>query len=198
VPPLSSYIVGINLVSAKFDTKSGLPILYRIEPTHGITDPKLHSSSWVLIQDDVKFNAAVTGLGAMGVIYSVTITTVPFYWVVEFRDMVDWRTARSMLEQGSQGEILKYHNAEIWVNPYTNKALISRRETVTAPPTAKSAGPTESIFVSLVKSLPALSTIANKIFGRDLPVKILGYVLAHFLKLFPLLIPSVSSAACHG
>jgi len=194
-------IVGINLISCQFNDKSGLPIQYRIEPTNGITDPQLYRDSWVLVQDDREFNAAMTGLGALGVIYSVTIATVPFYWVHEVREMVDWPTAKGLLQQGPQGDILKHHNAEVWVNPYTFKTLLTRREVTTTPPAGELAGPNVGIHAALLKDLPGLQAVLNHIFRDDVTditnhlAKLLGIILALFLKLFPLLLPSMMDLA---
>lgn len=196
VPPLASMIIGINLVSGQFDAKSGLPIQYRIEPTDGITDPKQHSAPWVLIQDDVEFNATMTGLGAMGVIYSITINTLPFYWVRELREIVDWSTARGLLEQGPQGDILKYHNAEVWINAYTSQALVSRREIMTSRPAGELADKSLNMFAALIDDLPAFQTVMYHIFEGDFdPAKLFGTILALFLRLFPLLVPSVTDLA---
>lgn len=199
IPPLASMIIGINLVSAQFDPKTNLPIQYRLEPSNGITNPKLHSGPWKLIQNDLEFNAAMTGLGAMGVVYSVTITTVPFYWVRELREIVDWPTAKALLEEGPQGGILKYHNAEVWVNPYTSQTLLTRREPTTTPPAAgELTEPTLSIHTTLLKELRALQTVMNHLLSWDTITdeseKQLGIILALFLREFALLVPSVSNA----
>jgi hypothetical protein len=198
LPPLASMIVGINLISGQFDPKSGLPIQYRIEPTDGITDPKRAPAGWILQQDDEDFNAAVTAIGAIGVVYSVTITTVPFYYVRETREMVDWPIAKALLEHGPQGDILKYHNAEVWVNPYTYQTLLTRREIETSVPANEAADPSLSMHASLLKELPALHTVLDRIFPNgfsditDEIAKVLGIILALFLRHFPLLVPSVS------
>jgi FAD/FMN-containing dehydrogenase len=196
LPPLASMICSVHLVSAKFDA-NGQPIQYRIEPTSGITDPKLHSNPAVLIQDDATFNAIVTGLGAFGVVYSVTITTVPFYWVKETRQMVDWPTARRLLEQGPEGDILKHHNAEVWINPYTFETLITRRDLVQKP-TGPLAAPKQNLFATLVQQLPALrlvmETIKDDKVDDDLSSEV-GATLAAFLKNFPLLVPTVLNIA---
>ena len=126
----------------------------------------------------------------------MTIETVPFYWVVETRQLTDWSTAKGLLEQGPSGSILKCHNAEIWLNPYTKKALITRREVTTTSP-KDSGNISMSVFMTLIKLLPALKTVFDhleKIFhniGDDF-IRELGQILAGFLKEFPLLIPAVS------
>ena len=189
-------IRGVNLVSAKFGA-DGKPIIYRIEPTGGITGPNRHSGPVVLIQDDKTFNAVIVGLCAFGVVYSVTIETLPFYWVEETRQLIDWSTAKGLLEQGPSGNILKCHNAEVWLNAYTRTALVTRREVTTTPP--KNGGDSSvSLFVTLIKLLPALKTVLNhleKTFQNigDEIIRELGQILGGILKEFPLLIPSVSS-----
>jgi hypothetical protein len=194
-------IVGVNLVSATFDT-AGMPIQYRIEPANGITDPgKVKPGSPILVQDNEAFNAAVTELGALGVIYSATISTVPMYWVKETREMIDWSKAKQLLQQGPSGDILKYHNAEVWINPYTSNVLITRRELTPAPPPGQISEPSISIYASLVKALPALRTVTEAIDWTDTALdeelfKTLGITLAKILMAFPLLVPSVSDAMC--
>jgi hypothetical protein len=136
----------------------------------------------------------MTGLGAMGVIYSTTITTLPFYWIRELREMVDWPTARKLLEQGPQGDILKYHNSEVWINPYTSKVLISRREKVTTQPAGELASPNLHPLAALTKDLTALHVVMGQIFCDPIAdaEALLGIILGFFLRLFPLLLPSVS------
>jgi hypothetical protein len=195
VPPLASMICSVHLVSAKFDA-NGQPIQYRIEPTNGITDPALHSPPTMLIQNDETFNAVTTGLGAFGVVYAVTISSVPFYWITETRQKVDWPTAKSLLEQGPRGDILKHHNAEVWINPYTADTLITRRDLVATQPPGELAGPTISPFASLLQELPALRVLAESIINdknvafKDVSFEA-GVTLAAFLKNFPLLVPTV-------
>jgi hypothetical protein len=200
IPPLASMICGVTLVSAQFDANDQ-PILYYIEPKEGITDPKLHNSPAILIQDDPTFNAVVTGLGAFGVVYSVTISTVPFYWISETREIVEWSAAKTLLQQGATGDILKYHNSEVWINPYTSEAIITRRTQITSKPTSELGGATTHVFATLLKELPALRALIKHI-NQDEEFLVedvsedLGYVLAFFFRNFPLLLPTVSDAMC--
>ena len=188
-------IRGVNLVSAKFGS-DGKPIIYRIEPTGGITDPNRHCGPVVLLQDDKTFNAVIVGLCAFGVVYSVTIETLPFYWVVETRQLTDWSTAKRLLKQGPSGSILKCHNAEVWLNPYTKKALISRREVTTTPP--KNGGDSSnSVIGTLSKLLPALQMVRHNMekISQDIgdeSIRELGLIFAGVLQEFPLLIPYAS------
>jgi hypothetical protein len=188
-------IRGLLLVSAQFDD-DGQPLQYRIEPSNGITDPQKHTGPAKLVQDDATFNALATGLGAFGVVYSVTLASVPFYWITETREKTDWPSARKLLRQGPRGDILKHHNAEVWINPYTAETLITRRDVVASPPDAgKMAGANVNPFVVLMRDLPALRKIAADIQGGDIANEIsaeAGAVLAAFLKNFPLIVPTVS------
>jgi len=86
--------------------------------------------------------------------------TLPFYWVEEIRQLIDWSTAKGLLQQGSSGTILKCHNAGFWLNHYTTTALITRRE-VTATPPKNGEDSSVSVFVTLIKLLPAIKTVLN-------------------------------------
>ncbi len=193
LPPLAAMIRGVTLVSANFGP-DGKPIVYRIEPSNGITDPQKHPKTSVLVQDDATFNAIIVGLGAFGVVYSVTIETVPFYWIREFRESVDWSVAKKRLQQGPSGDILSFHNAEVWLNAYNSRALITKREVVTDPPKppfwkrvvnaipclhcivplplentddALSPDPPAHAFDALLDAIPALKRIWESIAGTD-------------------------------
>jgi hypothetical protein len=172
---------GVTLVSNKFDS-DGQPIIYRIEPSNGMTDVNKHSGPIVLLQDDETFNAVIVGLGAFGIIYSVTIETVPFFWLVETRE-------------GPDGDILKYHYADVVVNPYTQQALITRRSATTTPPPEDKIHSTLSSWATFIQRLPALKSVFNAMdLSKPLDDVIwgLGTTLALLLKTFPLLVPSVS------
>jgi hypothetical protein len=132
-------------------------------------------------------------------VYAVTIATVPFYWIKETREMVDWPKARKLLEDGPTGDILKYHNSEVWINPYTAKALVTRREVVTTNPSGQLADRNKDAFAALVQQLPALRSVAEAIKGGpgsivdDISFE-LGATLGAFLKNFQLLVPTVSTS----
>jgi len=141
----------------------------------------------------------VVGLCAFGVIYSVTITTVPFYWVREVRELVTWENAKQRLQEGPDGDILKYHNAEVWMNPYTLQALISKREVTTTPPKGDHMDGSVSAWATLVKQVPALRLVLNArntiiSEGENILDDLyweLGMILALIMKEFPLILPTM-------
>jgi hypothetical protein len=184
---------GVTLVSNKFDS-NGQPTVYRIEPSNGMTDVNKHSGLVVLLQDDETFNAVIVGLGAFGVIYSVTIETVPFFWLEETRELVKWSEAKQLLNQGPNGDILKYHYADVVVNPYTQQALITRRSVTMTPPPPDKIHSTLSSWATFIQRLPALKSVFNAMDLNqplDDVVWVLGTTLALLLKTFPLIVPFV-------
>ena len=196
LPPLAGMIRSVTVVSGNFGPNN-LPIVYRIEPTNGITDPSKPVPNVTLVQDDATFNAIIVGLGAFGVVYSVIIETIPFYWIKETRESVDWSAAKKRLQKGPNGDILRYRNAEIWLNPYTPRALITKRELVTERPPEVS-NPSTNAFVTFIHAIPALEKIWQAISQPggllDDLYRTLGKVLAILLKHLPLLVPTVSDS----
>jgi len=156
-----------------------------------MTDPR--NTFATLVQDDTTFNAIIVGLGAFGVVYSVTIETVPFYWIKETREIIDWSAVKERL--GPNGDILKYHTDEILMNAYTSPALVTKWELVTERPPPDAASPPTNPFVTLVHALPALEKIWQLISKPgdllDDLYRELGNVLAVLLKPLPPLVPTV-------
>ena len=76
-------------------------MLYQIEPTNGVTDPKSFSGQEKsskkgkyipveLIQDDNTFNAMLVSMGTMGIVYSLILRVEPKFWIHEGRTVVTW------------------------------------------------------------------------------------------------------------
>ena len=129
----------------------------------------------------------------VGVVYSVTIETVPFYWIKETREIIDWSAVKKRLVPN--GDILKYHTNEILMNAYTSHALVTKRELVTERPPPDAANPPTNPFVTLIHALPALQKIWQLISKPgtllDDLYRELGNVLAVLLKPLPPLVPTL-------
>lgn len=109
--PISDAIASMVLISDE-------GVTYRIEPSDGITDPLKYKTKYpsnVLVQDDDWFNAVTVGMGCMGVVYSVILRVVKFYYLEETRVVSDWETVKSHLKDGI---LDKYRHYEVLVNPY--------------------------------------------------------------------------------
>jgi len=94
--------------------------LLRIERSDGPTDPKAFERGrrgWELLQDDETFNAAVVGMGCMGVVYAVTLEVREAFWLKEVRTVSTWECERERLDESLERE----EHFELFVNPYPNR-----------------------------------------------------------------------------
>jgi len=110
--PLPDLVRSLDVVGA-----GGM--VHRIEPSDGPTDPATFQARYPdiqLEQDDRWFNAAVVGMGCMGLIYSVTLAVGPLFYLREIRTMSTWSTVR---EQLAHGNVLSENvHYEVLFNPY--------------------------------------------------------------------------------
>ncbi len=111
-------------------------IIYRIEPTNGITHPEKYKAKFPdnkLIQDDDWYNAVSVSFGNMGVIYSAILKVLPAYNLKEERlgkvHETSWEDVKVMLKDHSN--ISSNRHFEVWINPYkikgNHRCLITRR-----------------------------------------------------------------------
>ena len=137
-------------------------IIYRIEPTNGITDPEKYKSKFPgnkLIQDDDWFNTVSVSFGYTGIIYSVILKVLPAYYLKEERLAKVHETFWEDLK--SSGNIKKMLNEnrhfEVWINPYKidgkHRCLVTKR----------------NIFEGDVKKLPAGSRMRHWFIELILP-----------------------------
>jgi hypothetical protein len=107
----------------------------RIEPAQGgLTRAAAFEAKYgegrQLIQDDHIFNAAICGLGTLGLIYSLIIEVREKFWLNEVRSLCTWEAVRDLLTpDGVLGEGDHY---ELFVNPYAgvdgqHRVLVTRR-----------------------------------------------------------------------
>lgn len=98
---------------------------YRLEPTDGITDPTIYIQSdehkihgIELIQNDELFYSATVSMGCFGVIFSVVIEVVKFYYLKEERTPSTWVIEREKLVTLGLNHIRKNRHFELAINPY--------------------------------------------------------------------------------
>ncbi len=110
--PLSDFVRSLDIVAA-----SGT--VHRIEPRDGPSDPEAYRARYPdhqLHQDDHWFNAAVVGMGCMGVIHSVILEVGPLFYLREVRTMSTWSQVR---EELARGEVLAQNaHYELIFSPY--------------------------------------------------------------------------------
>lgn len=112
--PLPDAVVSLDLI-----TTDG--VMYRIEPTAGITDPVKFSARYgatrTLVQKDEWFYSVLVSLGTMGVIYSAVVTVRPAYQLLEHRRLEPWSAVKgNMLARSS-----RFRHFEVFVNPYRRR-----------------------------------------------------------------------------
>ncbi|CAG8643309.1 82_t:CDS:2, partial [Scutellospora calospora] len=168
--------------------------IYKIEPTKGITDPLKFSHKFpniTLIQDDEVFNASVVTVGALGVTYEVTISTIPLFNIIERREETTWTHAKSILKQMpySTNPYLKSRNVEVWISPYTDYALITLRDLATDDDVKKHPKPEATQLFQEFIELPVVKEVA-----KHLSIKT-GGALFLLLHLFPAIVPSIDEEA---
>ncbi len=125
--PLSDLVRSLDVVAAR-------GVVYRIEPKDGITDPAAYRSNYPdhrLVQDDDWFDAAVVGVGCMGLIYSVILAVRPLFYLREKRWLSTWGQVRADLAQGAESAVLaESAHYEVLFNPYPPDPEAKRVEDV--------------------------------------------------------------------
>jgi hypothetical protein len=110
--PLSDLVRSLDIVGAG-------GTVYRIEPSDGPSDPETYRERYPdreLRQDDRWFDAAVVGMGCMGLIYSVILQVRPMFYLREVRTMSKWSRVR---EELARGDVLQRNaHYEVYFNPY--------------------------------------------------------------------------------
>jgi hypothetical protein len=93
--------------------------VFRIEPPNGPTDPASFAAEhpdWTLVQDEQWFDAALVGIGCLGIVYAVTLAVVPFHYLTERRYTRMWSQVRDDLRHGAA--LRENEHYEVYVNPH--------------------------------------------------------------------------------
>ena len=116
--PLSDLVRSLEIVAAK-------GAVYRIEHKDGVTDAAAYNARYPdhqLVQDNDWFDAAVVGVGCMGLIYSVILAVRPLFYLREKRWLSTWSKVRDELAQGPDSPVLAQNaHYELIFNPYRRK-----------------------------------------------------------------------------
>jgi L-gulono-1,4-lactone dehydrogenase len=105
--PLPDFIHSLDVVA-------GDGRLVRIERADGPTDQSAFGGE--IHKDDHWFNAAVVGMGCMGVVYSAAIEVTDAYWLKEVRELREWSSVREELQ--ARRVLDANRHDEIYINPY--------------------------------------------------------------------------------
>jgi hypothetical protein len=112
--------------------------VYRIEPDRGPTDRGAFDARYPerkLVQDDRWFNAALVGMGCMGIVYAAIVAVEPKYWLKEVRTLSTWSQVKPGLLAGDVPRDKRHY--ELLFNPYRrngdNRCLVTTREKVPQP-----------------------------------------------------------------
>jgi FAD/FMN-containing dehydrogenase len=105
--------------------------VHRIERAAGPTDPDAFARDhpdWELHQDDDTFDAAVVGIGCLGVVYAVTLAVTEAYWLTEVRELSTWSRVRAQLPAA----LAHNRHYEVYINPYPgedgeHRCIVCRR-----------------------------------------------------------------------
>lgn len=161
---------------------------FRLEPEDGITDPLLYAQSEAytvhgieLIQDDDLFYSATVSMGCFGVVFSVIIEVVDFYYLKEERTPSTWEAEREKLIKHGLNHIRHNRHFELAVNPYpvnekgeldtvngTRYCIVTTRNIVPKPGTnPKDNAPDRRNFLSsLASGLYFVGSISVFLFNR--------------------------------
>jgi hypothetical protein len=157
--PLSDLVRSLEMVAAR-------GTVYRIEPSDGPTDAAAYRAAHPddrLVQDDDWFDAAVVGIGCMGLIYSVILAVRPLFYLREIRAMSTWAQVREDLALGSDSPVLTENvHYEVLFSPYprvkgkveTVECLVTTRNPVSPPEYRRDHRRSRSLLMELAARFP--------------------------------------------
>jgi hypothetical protein len=139
--------------------------VWRIEPGEGPTDPGAYGAAHPdrrLVQDDAFFQAAVVGMGCMGVIHSLTLEVSPAYYLTESRTLSDWAAVSADLRDG---EVLRANrHYEVYLNPYRERrCLVCTRNPAAEQRRGRGSRGARNLFTELLAYVPGFPRLLNLI-----------------------------------
>jgi L-gulono-1,4-lactone dehydrogenase len=163
--PLSDLVQSLDIVGSR-------GAVYRIERADALTDPDAYAARYPeheLKQDDRWFNAAVVGMGCMGMIHSVILGVQPMFYLREVRAMSTWSKVR---EELARGEVLaKNAHYEVYFNPYPDKhgdveCLVTTRNPVAPSEYRHDHRRSRSLLMELIARFPLTPLLIDLVAGR--------------------------------
>ncbi len=160
--------------------------LYRIERADGPTDPDAYAAELPenrLRQDDRWFDAAVVGMGCMGLIYSAILAVRPLFYMREVRTLSTWSKVREELKLGKVLEQNAHY--ELLFNPYPDahgeiETLITTRNPVARSEYRRDHRRSRSLLMELTARFPLTPYLID--FAVGLFPKISPFLLRQALK----------------
>ena len=144
----------------------------RVEPEDGPTDPKRFDDPRLrLVQDDRTFDAAVCGIGSLGIVHSLLLEVREKFWLNEVRTLSTWEAVRDSLTAG--GVLGEGDHYELFVNPYAasdgqHRVLVTRRRDCPPPEGVPEDKLERHPLTELESSLP-ITGVVLRFLARHLP-----------------------------
>jgi hypothetical protein len=162
--PLNDFVHSLDLVASGGE-------VFRIERADGPTDPAAfaaeHGERRTLVQSDDFFDAAVVGMGCMGVVCTAMLEVQPAYFLREVREFHTWAQVRADLETGAVVDDNRHY--EVLFSPYERKhaypCLVTTRNYTEDPARRWWTKRTRNWFVELLSTFPLTPNIINLITG---------------------------------
>jgi hypothetical protein len=175
----------LNDLVRSLDVVAALGVVHRIERANGPTDAAAFSQAhpdWVLHHDDDFFDAAVVGMGCMGLIYSVTLVVRTLFYLREVRTLSTWSRVRERLAN----DMAENDHYELLFNPYPRErdgeieCLVTTRNEVTPGEYRHDRRRSRSLLMELAARFPFTPDLID--FAVKLRPQISPWMIAQALK----------------
>jgi L-gulono-1,4-lactone dehydrogenase len=151
----------------------------RVEPADGPTDPTnfatVYGAARRLVQDDDTFDAAVCGMGCLGLVHSFVLEVRDKFWLNEVRTLDTWENMRDRLTVADLRAAGEHY--ELFVNPYagsdgTHRLLVTVRTPCPRPDHLPPDKLERHPLTELASSIPLTGVLIRwymRLFPRTLP-----------------------------
>jgi len=158
--PLNDFVRSLDVVIARGE-------VVRVEPSSGPTNRAAYESHHRdrrrLIQDDDVFQAAVVGMGCMGIVCTAMLEVRERFYLREVRELRSWAQVKADLLDGDVLESNEHY--EIIFSPYRRKleypCLVTTRNTTTDPRCRAWDTRMRNPLVELAARIPFTSRLLN-------------------------------------